>query len=113
MWWDLPVVGSTAGSPDSAAGTKRKRLTVGDVFNQDDEQAEMAKKRPLVPIDFSEDSNSSGKHLASSAKPTTAEEKRKCIKNLIDRIPTAKAELFAYELDWSMVDTVSISSLFQ
>ena len=78
------------------------------MFNQDDEQTEVAKKRRLVPIDYSEDSNGAAANNAPMPKPTTAEEKRKCIKNLIDRIPTAKTELFAYELDWSMVDTVSI-----
>ena len=41
------------------------------------------------------------------AKPPTAEEKRKSIKNLIERIPTGKDELFDYELDWVMVDSVS------
>ena len=41
------------------------------------------------------------------AKPQTAEEKRKCIKTLIERIPTAKAELFTYPLEWRMVDAVS------
>ena len=35
------------------------------------------------------------------------EEKRKHIKSLIEKIPTEKPALFAYELDWSAVDNVS------
>jgi len=39
-------------------------------------------------------------------KTATAEEKRAKIKNLIENIPTAKDELFAFELDWKIVDQV-------
>lgn len=35
-----------------------------------------------------------------------AEEKRKTIKNLIEKIPTAKDELFGYKVDWAIVDEV-------
>jgi len=34
------------------------------------------------------------------------EEKRKHIKSLIEKIPTARPELFSYPLDWAMVDSV-------
>lgn len=79
-------------------------MTVGDVFNQDEENVQGPRRRKLVPIVYSDDE----KAAISSSKPTTAEEKRKCIKNLIERIPTAKEELFGYRLDWTMVDMVSI-----
>ena len=36
----------------------------------------------------------------------SAEQKKKSIKSLIERIPTAKNELFAYPLDWECVDQV-------
>lgn len=36
-----------------------------------------------------------------------AEEKRKTIKNLIEKIPTAKDELFGYKVDWAIVDEVN------
>lgn len=36
------------------------------------------------------------------------EEKRKHIKTLIDKIPTEKTALFAFQLDWAAVDNVSI-----
>lgn len=63
-------------------------MTVGDVFNQDDEDSSSgSKKRKLVPLDYDDDKD--GK------KGATAEEKRLKIKQLIESIPTAKDELFA------------------
>jgi len=88
-------------SPDNTTpdtNTKKKKLTVSDVFNQDDDDETVAKKRKLTLPDSVEDSDP-------LKPPTTAEEKRKYIKNLIERIPTAKEELFAYKLDWSIVDS--------
>ncbi|ESO91992.1 hypothetical protein LOTGIDRAFT_217154 [Lottia gigantea] len=77
----------------SAPSSKRKKLTVGDVFNQDEDSSE-SKKRKLVPLDYDEEK-----------KPgNVAEEKRNKIKILIDSIPTAKEELFAFSLDWTIVD---------
>ena len=89
-------------SPTEQTSGKRKKLTVGDVFNQDDEDSlDNNKKRKLVPLDYDEDNDSFDK------KPTsTAEEKRAKIKTLIDNIPTAKDELFAFPLDWRIVDQV-------
>jgi len=90
-----------AGSPSEGTTSKRKKLTVGDVFNQDDDEgSDGAKKRKLVPLDYDDDK--------SDKKPTTAEEKRARIKHLIESIPTAKEELFAYPLDWNIVDQVFI-----
>lgn len=84
-------------------------MTVGDVFNSDDEEVAVAKRRKLVPLEYSEDEKAAV--LPTPVKPASAEEKRKCIKNLIERIPTAKDELFAYKLDWSMVDPVSSGNM--
>lgn len=79
------------------------------VFNKfDDEEAdEQPRKRKLVPLDYDDDKSLGvdGAGL-SNIKGANAEEKRKHIKSLIEKIPTAKPELFAYPLDWSMVDTV-------
>jgi RNA-binding protein 25 len=112
---------SAVGAAEAAAAAekKRKKLSVEDVFNNDeDEDSTAAKKRRLVPLVYSAKERaavlpSSAVAAAQAAaaalnivnKPTTAEEKRKCIKNLIERIPTAKDELFAYKLDWTMVDS--------
>jgi len=106
-------------SPSDAQ--KRKKLSVGDVFNtdDDDEASAAVKKRKLIPLTYSEEEKAAVQPTGAEAaaaraaallsKPastaTRAEEKRKCIKNLIERIPTAKDELFAYQLDWTMVDT--------
>ena len=88
--------------------TKRKKLTVGDVFNQDDDDVGHGpKKRKLEPLDYTqEEKEMVVPESEMPSRPTTAEEKRKCIKMLIEKIPTAKEELFAYTLDWNMVDTV-------
>ena len=87
-------------SPSDIQPGKRKKLTVGDVFNtDDDDSADGAKKRKLVPLDYDDDKL--------DKKPSTAEEKRAKIKTLIESIPTAKDELFAYSLDWTIVDQVS------
>ncbi|XP_067682430.1 RNA-binding protein 25-like [Haliotis asinina] len=83
-------------SPSEGSGTKRKKLTVGDVFNQDDEDSMDSKKRKLIPLDYDEEKG--------DKKPSTAEEKRQRIKHLIESIPTAKDELFNYKLDWNIVD---------
>ncbi|KAK6997940.1 RNA-binding protein 25 [Biomphalaria glabrata] len=90
--------------PTSLSGTitqidaKRKKLTMADVFNQDDDDNMEPKKRKLIPIDYDDDKSMSGD------KKATAEEKRQKIKQLIESIPTAKEELYAYTVDWDIVD---------
>jgi hypothetical protein len=59
----------------------------------------------LFFLDFGEDPNK--KHKSDK----NPEEKKKSIKALIDKIPTDKDALFAYEIDWEMVDTVNNSAL--
>lgn len=76
--------------------TKRKKLPVADIFNQeDDDDADKPKKKlkPLPPpsTDAKKDNKS-------------ADEKRKHIKSLIEKIPTDKIDLFAYNIDWDLVD---------
>uniref|UniRef100_A0A3Q3WQY2 PWI domain-containing protein n=1 Tax=Mola mola TaxID=94237 RepID=A0A3Q3WQY2_MOLML len=96
------------GSPSQPNAGKRKKLPVDSVFDKfDDEEAdEQPRKRKLVPLDYDDDKSLGvdGAGL-SSIKGANNEEKRKHIKTLIEKIPTAKPELFAYPLDWSMVDT--------
>lgn len=110
----FPLQGAT-GSPSQPSVGKRKKLAVDSVFNRfdDDEVDEAPRKRKLVPLDYEdEDKGSSGVEGAGTAggKGANTEEKRKHIKTLIEKIPTAKPELFNYPLDWSVVDSVSISS---
>ncbi|KAK7104388.1 RNA-binding protein 25-like isoform X2 [Littorina saxatilis] len=99
----LPPAAPPATVPTIVMGptnVKRKKLTVGDVFNQDDDDQTEGKKRKLIPLDYDDDRGSGG----DDKKPSTAEEKRQKIKGLIESIPTAKDELFNYPLDWSIVD---------
>ena len=75
---------------------KRKKLPVADIFNQeddDDSDKPMKKMKPLPPpsTDTKKDNKS-------------ADEKRKHIKSLIEKIPTDKNDLFAYSIDWDLVD---------
>jgi hypothetical protein len=92
---------------------KRKKMTVDDVFNNDDDEVSVGKKRKLVPLDYTDEERAaiSGR-MAPVAAAASAEEKRKSIKNLIERIPTAKEDLFAYPVDWTMVDAVSNRVIF-
>lgn len=87
--------------------SSRKKMDVKDVFNQDDDdQVQGSKKRKgLPPIP----SNSEPKKKDKEGKTTTTgatDDKRKHIKSLIDKIPTDKAALFEYKVDWDLVDNV-------
>lgn len=97
------------GSPSQPNAGKRKKLPVDSVFDKFDEEEadEQPRKRKLVPLDY-DDEKSLGVDGAALAniKGGNSEEKHKHIKSLIEKIPTAKPELFSYPLDWSMVDTV-------
>jgi len=87
-------------SPSDAP--KRKKIDVKDVFNQDEDDNDgfgHGRKRKLVPLDFGEESKKLKKEEKNS------EEKKKNIKALIDKIPTEKDALFAYQIDWDMVDS--------
>lgn len=96
------VVGA-CNSPNQPNAVKRKKLAVDSVFNKfdDEDSDDVPRKRKLVPLDYGEEDKSNIKGSVNT------EEKRKHIKSLIEKIPTAKPELFAYPLDWSIVDSVS------
>lgn len=103
-----------------AANAKKKRLDVKDVFSIHDESEEASgpKKRKLVPLDY-EEKHAKGLANGSGTAPTlpgaaqkrssediakSQEERRKHIKSIIDKIPTEKADLFAFKLEWSEID---------
>lgn len=102
----------TSSSPCQLTAGKRKKLTaVESVFNKfdDEEIDEPQRKRKLVPLDYGDNDKSlglDGAELSGSKNSTNTEEKRKHIKSLIEKIPTARPELFSYPLDWTMVDSV-------
>ena len=83
--------------PAASSQASRKKLEA--VFGSSaDETDSSLPKRKLVPLDYEEENK--------SADQQEAEDKKKTIKSLIERIPTAKDELFAYTLDWTQVDEV-------
>ncbi|KAI4801704.1 hypothetical protein KUCAC02_019582 [Chaenocephalus aceratus] len=92
--------------PQPTQRHQEKELPGDSVFDKfdDEETSEQPRKRKLVPLDYDDD-KSLGVDGASSIKGANTEEKRKNIKTLIEKIPTAKPELFSYPLDWTMVDT--------
>ncbi|XP_049613084.1 RNA-binding protein 25b isoform X1 [Syngnathus scovelli] len=92
-----------SGSPSQPNVSKRKKLPVDSVFGkfEDEEADEQPRKRKLVPLDYDDDKSLG----VDGTKGSNSEEKRKHIKSLIEKIPTAKPDLFSYPLDWSMVDT--------
>lgn len=110
-------------SPSGQQG-KRKKVDLREVFNPDeDDSSTQVKKRKLVPLgaffylsfvpgltfkpfsDYNEDKKAkkeSDRKAEESLK--SQEEKKKHIKSLIEKIPTEKDALFAYQLDWSAID---------
>lgn len=101
-------------SPSQSNSVKRKKLAAVDsVFNrfEEEEESEAPRKRKLVPLDYGEDDRGGnlgldGLDVSVTKGGPNSEEKRKHIKSLIEKIPTAKTELFSYPLDWSTVDTM-------
>lgn len=64
-----------------------------------------------MPLDYEDEEKVGDIGAIGGAKGVNTEEKRKHIKSLIEKIPTAKPELFSYPLDWSVVDTVRLVHL--
>uniref|UniRef100_A0A672S0E3 RNA binding motif protein 25b n=1 Tax=Sinocyclocheilus grahami TaxID=75366 RepID=A0A672S0E3_SINGR len=97
----------SSSSPGQPSVAKRKKLAVESVFNRfdDDEVDEAPRKRKLVPLDYEDEEKGVDMSMVAGGKGVNTEEKRKHIKSLIEKIPTAKPELFNYPLDWSVVDT--------
>ncbi|GIY06696.1 hypothetical protein CDAR_578031 [Caerostris darwini] len=79
----------------------KRKVTVDEVFNVNDEETELKKKRKLIPLD---DNHDDGPKSPNTVSQMTLEEKRKHIRSLIEKIPTDKNELFAYSLEWPVVD---------
>ena len=73
---------------------------------QDDEDTTVAKKRklPIPPTSSSHDKKSGGKDRDRES----SDDKRRHIKSLIDKIPTAKNALFEYKVEWDLVSFIII-----
>ncbi|XP_033123613.1 RNA-binding protein 25-like [Anneissia japonica] len=95
----LKLVG--ASSPTQSK--KNKKMSLVEVFNQDDEDGSEVsrKRRKLIPIEYTEEEKQA---VEMTKNVLTAEDKKKVIKTIIDKIPTSKEELFAYKVDWVIVD---------
>jgi len=93
----------------------KKKIDVKDVFNQDDDETGPAKKKKLPPLSLAASTNTAAANSAAAAaaaansadtkkQKSSDEDKRKHIKSLIEKIPTDKAALFEYRIDWDFVD---------
>lgn len=116
--WCFSFSGATNSPSQLNVGKRKKLATVESVFNKfDDEEAdEQPRKRKLVPLDYGDDDKSlglDGAELSGGKGNVNTEEKRKHIKSLIEKIPTARPELFSYPLDWTMVDSVKFLAVFE
>lgn len=90
----------------------RRLINVYDVFNANDEDeanSHNGKKRRPPPNSLLEDSNTDSNVSTTSGQPShmSQEEKKRQIKNLIDKIPLNKNELFNYNIDWDLLENVS------
>jgi len=70
-------------------------LPVADIFNQEEEEESDKPKKKLKPLPIATSDKKDNK---------SADDKRKHIKSLIEKIPTDKGDLFAYNIDWDLVD---------
>lgn len=116
-----PILISPSGenSNPGSNGEKRKKFSVQDVFNSndDDDNSSRIKKRKLPQL--TDDNTDSNQSLLSGTNKSAAslnvgengakinlstEEKKKQVKSLIEKIPTTKDDLFQYTIDWTLVD---------
>lgn len=78
--------------------SKRRKMQVADIFNQDqdddDDHKPKKKLKTVLPIITTE----------KKSETKTADDKKKHIKSLIEKIPTDKTALFEYTVDWDLVD---------
>ena len=85
--------------------TGRKKLEMRDVFNQgEDEGQTPSKKKRLPPSSHHSSSKKAHAGGDGAGGGGNSEDKRRHIKSLIEKIPTDKAALFEYKVDWDMVD---------
>lgn len=83
----------------------KKKIDVKDVFNQDDDDMGLGKKKKLAPLPPmsmpTTTTTTSSSSSSSEKKKTSLEDKRKLI---IDSIPTDKKNVFEYNIEWDLVD---------
>eukprot|EP00731_Ephydatia_muelleri_P028042 Em0019g915a len=90
---------SLVSSSSCVASEKKAKLET--VFNPDEDEGLGSKpKIKLVPIEYTEEEQ----QAVGRTNKIPKEEKNKMVQNLVNSIPTAKEELFAYELKWETID---------
>ncbi|VEL29952.1 unnamed protein product [Protopolystoma xenopodis] len=98
-WLPPSATGDT--DADDLAATKASSITgVDGVSGGDDEEDN---------IDLNEEEKERQRERKKASPPIsllTMEEKKMIIKKIIDHIPTAKDDLFAYPIEWEVVDRV-------
>ncbi|KHN76938.1 RNA-binding protein 25 [Toxocara canis] len=89
-----PAVLRTSGQ-EGSSGAKSSKLS--GVFGFEDNEDDMSyrKGKKLKPFEITEEDR---------IQAMTPEERKQMIKDLIERIPTAKDELFAFPIHWNYVD---------
>ena len=90
--------GQKSGRNEPMVITKRPKLQVSEMFNDDEDEDEQPKKRKFIPFGSKE-----GKKEKEQTKTKMLDKKKKQ-RELIESIPSDKAKLFAYPLDWGVVD---------
>ncbi|KAK0409674.1 hypothetical protein QR680_004686 [Steinernema hermaphroditum] len=85
--------------PSSNAPKPNVSARLNGVFGVDDDEDDqivgMTRKKPLKPFEITQEDR---------MQAMTAEERKKMIRDLIERIPTQKDDLFAYPIEWAFVD---------
>uniref|UniRef100_A0A0M3I4R8 PWI domain-containing protein n=2 Tax=Ascaris TaxID=6251 RepID=A0A0M3I4R8_ASCLU len=91
-----PAVLRTSGSAqEGTSGAKSSKLNGIFGFEDNDEDTAYRKGKKLKPFEITEEDR---------IQAMTPEERKQMIKDLIERIPTAKDELFAFPIHWNYVD---------
>lgn len=93
-----PAKPSSSGGGKVLTTVKRETIEpkLNGVFDDEDEEDTMhVIKKKIKPFEITREER---------MQVMTPEERKKMIKELIDRIPTARDDLFAYTIDWSYVD---------
>ena len=86
------------GMRSNTVANKNKLDTVFNSNEDDTHVEDEPKKKPLSRL------NDTSNDKAGAKDAPSVEDKRKLIKNLIEKIPTVKEELFAFPLKWDIVD---------
>ncbi|KRY71040.1 RNA-binding protein 25, partial [Trichinella pseudospiralis] len=97
-------LGSVSTSTNTAAP-----IPLQQMFNEPDEEFSVVKtsSRKLVPLEYTEEEKRV-LEMPNMHTQMSAEERKKYVKSLIDKIPSSKEELFKYEIHWEYVDQLLI-----